>query len=181
MLMLSERAVILKTADLLSDMGPQHLVGLTGVAQEIEIFAGDTIYRATDAADALYLVVEGRVRLTKDEQPITEVVAGEAFGTWSLVDDSERGHHAECVQDGVALALHREEFYNVAARDLTLLQEVVRAIAKRLRALLAERSVMTGGMQRGDSGVNPLDPEAGGGSQSLSPDPTTHHTKRRTL
>ena len=39
----------------------------------------------------------------------------------------------------MTLALHRDEFYDVAAGDLTLLQEVVRALAKRLRALVAER------------------------------------------
>ncbi len=37
------------------------------------------------------------------------------------------------------LALNRDEFYDVAAGDLTLLQEVVRALAKRLRALVVER------------------------------------------
>jgi hypothetical protein len=40
---------------------------------------------------------------------------------------------------GLLLALHRDEFYDVAAGDLTLLQEVVRALAKRLRTLVAER------------------------------------------
>jgi hypothetical protein len=39
----------------------------------------------------------------------------------------------------LTLALHRDEFYDVAAGDLPLLQEVVRALAKRLRALVAER------------------------------------------
>jgi hypothetical protein len=70
---------------------------------------------------------------------MSEVGPGEAFGTWSLVDDSARGHRAECTEDGLTLALHRDEFYDVAAGDLTLLQEVVRALAKRLRALVAER------------------------------------------
>ena len=134
-----ERVLILKAADLLSDVGPRHLLGLADVAREIEIFAGDTIYGSADPADALYLVVEGRVRLATGDQTMSEVGPGEAFGTWSLVDDSERGHRAECLEDGLALALHREEFYDVAAGDLTLLQEVVRAMAKRLRTLVAER------------------------------------------
>ena len=85
------------------------------------------------------MVVEGRVRLSTGERTMSEVGPGEAFGTWSLVDDSARGHRAECTEDGLTLALHRDEFYDVAAGDLALLQEVVRALAKRLRALVAER------------------------------------------
>ena len=134
-----ERVLILKGADLLKDVGPRHLLGLTDVAREVDVAAGDVIYRADDPADALYLVVEGRVRLTTDERTTSEVGPGEAFGTWALVDESARGHRAECIEDGLALALHRDEFYDVAAADLTLLQEVVRALAKRLRALVAER------------------------------------------
>ena len=139
MLTAVERVLILKGADLLSDVGPRHLLGLANVAREVEIFKGDTIYTEEDPADALYMVVEGRVRLSTGDRMMSEVGPGEAFGTWSLVDDSARGHRAECTQDGLTLALHRDEFYDVAAGDLPLLQEVVRALAKRLRALVAER------------------------------------------
>lgn len=139
MLTAVERVMIFKGADLLSDLGPRRLLGLANVAREVEIFRGDTIYKEDDPADALYMVVEGRVRLSSGDPTVTEVGPGEAFGTWSLVDDSARGHRAECMEDGLALALHRDEFYDVAASDLTLLQEVLRALAKRLRALVAER------------------------------------------
>jgi hypothetical protein len=134
-----ERVLILKGADLLKDVGPRHLLGLAEVAREIEISKGDTLYEEVDPADALYLVVEGRVRLSTGGQTTSEVGPGEAFGTWSLVDDSERGHRAECIEDGLTLALHRDEFYDIAAGDLTLLQGIVRLLAKRLRALVAER------------------------------------------
>jgi hypothetical protein len=134
-----ERVLILKSADLLSDVGPRRLLGLAEVARELEIAKGDMIYKEEDPADALYMVVEGRVRLSTGERTMSEVGPGEAFGTWSLVDDSARGHRAECTEDGLTLALHRDEFYDVAAGDLTLLQEVIRALAKRLRALVAER------------------------------------------
>ena len=58
-----ERVLILKRADLLSEVAPRHLLGLAGVAQEIDMSRGETLYGEEDPADALYLVVEGRVRL----------------------------------------------------------------------------------------------------------------------
>ena len=133
-----ERVLILKSADLLKDVGPRRLLELADVAREIEISKGETIYLEQDPADALYMVVEGRVRIVTGDRT-SEVGPGEAFGTWALVDDSARGHRAECIEDGRTLALHRDEFYDVAASDLTLLQEVVRALAKRLRALVSDQ------------------------------------------
>ena len=134
-----ERVLILKGADLLRDVGPRHLLRLAEVAMEVELTANDTIYKEEDPADALYMVVEGRVRLSSGGRVLSEVGPGEAFGTWALVDGSARGQRADAVEDGLALALHREQFYDVAAADLMLLQEVVRALAKRLRALVSER------------------------------------------
>jgi hypothetical protein len=134
-----ERVLILKGADLLRDVGPRHLLRLAEVAIEVEMNANESIYKEEDPADALYMVVEGRVRLSSGDRVLSEVGPGEAFGTWALVDGSERGQRAEALEDGLALALHRDQFYDVAAGDLMLLQQVVRALAKRLRALVSER------------------------------------------
>jgi CRP-like cAMP-binding protein len=134
-----ERVLILKGADLLREAGPRQLLPLADVAREVELLRGEDLYREDDRADALYLLVEGRVRLETNGQVTSEIGPGEAFGTWALVDDSERGHRAICLEDGLALALHRDEFYDVAARDLALLQLVVRALARRLRELVSER------------------------------------------
>jgi CRP-like cAMP-binding protein len=134
-----QRVLILRSADLLRDVAPRRLLVLAEVAREVELSSGGTIYREEDAADALYLMVEGRVRLSAGERAIAEVGPGEAFGTWAIVDDSERGQRAECIEDGLALAVHRDDFYDVAAGDFSVLQEIVRVLARRLRALVAER------------------------------------------
>lgn len=139
MLTAVERVLILKTADLLREVGPRHLLELAEVAREVELTAGEPIFLEDDNADALYIIVVGRVRLSTGERVTSEVGPGESFGTWALVDDSARGQRAECIEDGMALALHRDAFYDVAAGDLPLLQEVVRALARRLRALVSER------------------------------------------
>jgi CRP-like cAMP-binding protein len=130
-----ERVLILKGADLLSDVGPRQLLRLAEVAREIDMASGEQIYGEKDLADAMYLVVDGRVRLSAGDRPFSEVGPGEAFGSWALVDGSERGQRAECLEPGTLLALTREEFYDVAAGDLVLLQQVIRVLGRRLRAL----------------------------------------------
>lgn len=139
MLTVAERVLILRRADLLRGVDPRRLLQLADVAREVELASGGTLYREQDAADALYMMVEGRVRLSAGDRAIAEVGPGDAFGTWAIVDDAERGQRAECIEDGLALAVHRDDFYDVAAGDLSVLREIVRALARRLRALVAER------------------------------------------
>src|SRR5207248_7138784 len=85
MLTPEERVMILQGADLLSAAMPRQLLGLAEVAREIEMLKGDRLYEETDRADVLYMVVEGRVRLSVGERMMSDVGPGEAFGTWSLV------------------------------------------------------------------------------------------------
>lgn len=154
MLTAVERVLVLRHADLLKDVGPRHLLALAELAHEVEIGSGDTIYGEDDPSDVLYLVVEGRVRLSAAGRTISEVGPNDSFGTWALVDDSGRGQQAVCLEDGLLLALHRDEFYDVAAGDLTLLIQVVRALARRLRELVAERPeearVESEGVEKGE-------------------------------
>jgi CRP-like cAMP-binding protein len=134
-----ERVMILKGIDLLANVGPRHLIKLAGVAREVPMWKGHALYEERDPAEALYVVVEGRVKLTRGERPLSEVTSGQAFGTWALVDDMERGQRAVCVEDGMLLELLREDFYEVAAGDLTLLRELLRVLARRLRALVEDQ------------------------------------------
>ncbi len=139
MLTAVERVLALKNIDLLAQVGPRQILGLASLVREIELWQGQVIFSETDRADAIYVVVEGRVRISAETRTISEVGPGQAFGTWALIDDSERGQRAECVQDGLAVALDRDDFYDFASGDVTLMQALIRVLARRLRALAAER------------------------------------------
>lgn len=134
-----ERVLVLKQIDLLETAGPRHLLALADLVREVEMATGQAIYGEADLADAIYVVFKGRVRLSAGEKELSTVGPGEAFGTWALVDDSERGQRAECVEDGLLVALGREEFYDFAASDPALLQGIIRVLARRLKSLVAER------------------------------------------
>ena len=134
-----ERVLALRNIDLLAQVGPRQILGLADLVREIELWQGQVIFSETDRADAIYVVVEGRVRITAEARTISEVGPGQAFGTWALIDDAERGQRAECVQDGLAVALDRDDFYDFASGDVTLMQALIRVLARRLRALVVER------------------------------------------
>jgi len=134
-----EKVLTLKQIDLLQTAGPRHLLALADLVREVDMTAGQTIYGESDLADAIYVVNQGRVRLLAGAKELSTVGPGEAFGTWALVDDSERGQRAECTEDGLLVALGREDFYEFAAGDPTILFGVIRVLARRLKSLVAER------------------------------------------
>jgi len=173
-----ERVLALRNIDLLAQVGPRQILGLAGLVREIELWQGQVIFTETDRADAIYVVVEGRVRITAGERTISEVGSGEAFGTWALIDDSERGQRAECIQDGLAVALDRDDFYDFASGDVTLMQALIRVLARRLRALVAERPEEA--RVEGEGVDEPEDPKRGVPPIEAKPSgpPTEEETQR---
>lgn len=66
------------------------LLGGTGTRRRLA--RGEILYRAGDAADALYTLVRGRVRLSGRGFPLHVVQAGELFGETALFHDSRAGN-----------------------------------------------------------------------------------------
>lgn len=157
-----ERVLVLKQIDLLESAGPRHLLALAELVREVEVRNGQAIYGEADLADAIYVVFKGRVRLLSGDKELSTVGPGEAFGTWALVDDCERGQRAECVEDGLLVALGRDDFYDFAAGDPALLQGIIRVLARRLKAIVAERPEEARIEEEGTAtdGEPPLEPVA---------------------
>jgi AAA family ATP:ADP antiporter len=133
-----EKVIYLRGIDLFLRAGSRQLLALAAFVREVPMWNGQVLYQETDSADALYVVVDGRVRLTAGEK-VSEIGSGEAFGTWALVDDSARGQRADCLEDGLLLALAREDFYDFASGDAQLLKHLVSVLAGRLKELVVER------------------------------------------
>ena len=87
MLTVIEKVIFLQNVDVFSDVPTEQLAYLASIAEETTFKEGDVIYKANESSDALYLVLEGSVKLHIDEREITEAGPKDAFGTWALFDD----------------------------------------------------------------------------------------------
>jgi len=97
---------------------------------------GEAVYHEQDPADAMYLVVEGRVRLHRADLEITVAGPGESFGTWALFDDEPRVSAATPLEDVHLLQLNKEDFIDLLADNVQITQGVLKALVNRVRGLL---------------------------------------------
>jgi CRP-like cAMP-binding protein len=134
-----EKVILLQRVDVFADVPTEPLSVLAASADEVNVLEGDAVYREGERADALYLVLDGRIRLHQGERAIGEVGPGEAFGTWALFDEEPRLGDATALESSALLRIDREEFIDLMADHVQIAQGVIRAVSRRLRAL-AERS-----------------------------------------
>jgi AAA family ATP:ADP antiporter len=130
-----EKALKLQKVDVLQHASTEDLAHIAQIAQELSVEAGGPLYREGDAPDALFVVVSGKVRLHRDEIDIALLGEGEAFGSWALVDEAPRVASATVLEDATLLRVGREEFVELLADRVDIVQAVFRAMVARLREL----------------------------------------------
>ena len=132
-----DKAIRLQKVELFNDMETDSLALAASIANQVECAPGTILFKENGAADALYVVLEGRIRLTRGNREIFSVGPGETLGNWALFDDQPSVATATCVEETGLLKIEREDFFDLLADHADMTQKMFNALVKRVRALLA--------------------------------------------
>src|SRR6185436_13852199 len=119
---------------------------ITDLGAAVDLFRFDTddiIFREGDAADGLYLVVEGSVRISKcgrgsQQETLGFIQPGNFFGEMALIDGEPRSAQATAVESTLLGRVDHDTFERILAiapRDLHM--NFLRSVVERLRGLNA--------------------------------------------
>ena len=118
---------------------------LASLSRERRLQPGEVLFREGDAGDAMYVVLEGRVRIGKQipgagEEALAFMDRGDWFGEMALIDNQPRSAEATAHDGGaVVLAIPRDVVSGLLdirkVSSLRLLRILCRLVAKRLREI----------------------------------------------
>ena len=111
-----------------SQVSAEELAYLAAIVKEEEHEVGEVIYNDKDQAGSMYLVVEGRVRVHRDELEITVAGEGDTIGIWALFDDEPRVGTATVVEAARVLRIDKEDFIDLLAEVRKIKPDVTRII-----------------------------------------------------
>jgi CRP-like cAMP-binding protein len=137
MLTVVEKVMFLQNVDVFSEVPTEELAFLARIMEEKTFGAGETIYREVDAADSMYVIVKGKVRIHRDGREVATAGESEAFGTWALFSDEPRLLAATAELETHVLRIDKEAFIDLLADNVQITRGVLKAIVGRLRKLLA--------------------------------------------
>jgi hypothetical protein len=120
--------------------------------------AGSVVFREGEKGDKLYIVLDGRVRISKfipgvGEEALAVLDRGDFFGEMALIDDKPRSADAKAHEtDATVLSIDRATLREVLAMDpnasLQFLSLLCRMISHRLREIndkIVQWKYMSGG------------------------------------
>jgi CRP-like cAMP-binding protein len=101
--------------------------------EPVRFRAGETIFRAGDEGDALYVVGEGQVELSLPEGRTVTVTKGETFGELSIIDRAPRSADATAATDVQLHPVNRSLFLVLVQDTPHFALEVMKSMSDRLR------------------------------------------------
>jgi CRP/FNR family transcriptional regulator, cyclic AMP receptor protein len=129
------RSAALSRVPLFQALEPREFLHVLLAAETIEAEPGTILLREDQPLPALFIVLEGRVRLAREGAPVDEAVAGRWFGEAALVDRWVAAPTALAVERSCLLRLTREALIAVSRREPEIAPKIVSVFAR----LTAER------------------------------------------
>lgn len=133
-----EKVLFLQNVDLLSAAPTEDLALMASIGEEVLYPKGAWIFKEGQQADGLYVIIRGRVSLTKDGQEVVSFGEKEALGAWTLFEPESRVMSALAAEETLLLKVDREDFYDLLLDYPELGQSILRALVKRLRGLITK-------------------------------------------
>ena len=109
------------------------LDAVAGLASETRFDDGDTVTREGDEGDAFFVVVDGRLVVTRNGMTIRDLGPGDFLGEISLIDGRPRTATVTAAGPVKALCVRRSDFLDLMERYGAVRLGVLMALTDRVR------------------------------------------------
>jgi CRP/FNR family transcriptional regulator, cyclic AMP receptor protein len=107
---------------------------LTGNNIKAQFFtAGSVIFSEGDAANDLFVIKSGEVRIQIGNRTVTELAADSIFGEMALIDSEPRSATAIAMTDVELVPVSEKQFLFLVSQTPYFALKVMRVLAQRLR------------------------------------------------
>jgi CRP-like cAMP-binding protein len=101
--------------------------------QQRPFTAGQIIFRQGEPGDHMYIIADGQVDLSVDEQHLVTIGPGGIFGEMALIDNHPRSATAIARDDCILVIIDRAHFLTLIQKTPLFALQVMRVMAERLR------------------------------------------------
>jgi Cyclic nucleotide-binding domain len=148
-----ERVFFLEGVEILAQCEVDDLVALATIARNRTYRVGESIFVEGGPGDALFVILEGRVRFIKGGSDVISLGAREAFGETSLLDGAPRPVGAVADAPLVrVLHVDRQDFLDLVSDRPELLKGVFAAVTRHLKLVIEVAATARLTAPRGESG-----------------------------
>ena len=140
---MSDRVEQIKGIEIFSSLKQAAVELIARIAHEENYSKGETLFHHGDPGDKLYLIVSGKVRISREvpgmgEEALAVLGPGQVFGEMALLDESPRSADARVHEKCELLSVSRDAFDDLLFLNKSLAYEVLWSIVHMLLGRLRQ-------------------------------------------
>lgn len=128
-----QKVLFLRRVNLFSSMSSRELGAVALIAEEVVYPAGTAVIRLGEFGDAMFLIVDGEVRIHKGNLHLNTLHQNGYFGEMTILDGGPRSASATAVNDCLVLRIKQSDFHTILASNFPAVLAIMRTLSQRIR------------------------------------------------
>ncbi len=133
-----EKVLVLKSVALFGQTPDELLVEVAQALEEVHVSSGETIVNKGDAGTAMYIIVEGEVKVHDGDNTAAQLGPREVFGEFAALSTIVRTASVTALQDTLLLKLESDTLYDVMNLHIGLARGMIGALCHRIADIIAQ-------------------------------------------
>jgi len=130
MLTVMEKVALLQNVEVFHAVPTQSLARVAAIAQEVDFAARQALFNDNEAADSMFVLLEGEVVLARPGREGKKLGSGQVAGLLAFLAGDSEPESAVATQPVRALRFDQEDFYDAMAEDFNLTRGMLRTVVR---------------------------------------------------
>lgn len=127
-----ERIFILKRTEIFGELSHEILGSLAAHMEEVRLEPGETLFEKGDLGHAMFVLVEGRVRVHDGDRTLAELGADSVLGEVTALTSEVRNATATALEECRFLRLDQDVLYELMAGRPSISRGLIKVLLARI-------------------------------------------------
>lgn len=129
-----EKVIVLRTVEIFRSLPEEYLVDIASHVEEVDASAGERIITEGELGTALFIIVDGSVRVHRGDTTLAVLGTREIFGELTALDPEPRSADVTAETDARMYKLEYRDLDDVMSSDVEVSRNIIKMLCRRLRA-----------------------------------------------
>jgi CRP-like cAMP-binding protein len=134
----AEKVRLLRSIGIFSSVDAKHLAEVADRTKEVQLSAGETLFKRGETGTLMYVILKGRMRVHVEDRVLAELGELDVLGEMAALDPEPRSASVTAIENSLLLSLSHHDVRRLIKIDVEVAIGLIRTLCRRLRKVASQ-------------------------------------------